>query len=318
MRMLDEHVASPMSGNIEGSLAVETARLARLIDTHAPYDGVFDQRIPGLYVARCSRIHTDYVHAIHSPSLGIVAQGAKSVTVGQAVYQYDRTRMLMVPVALPVSLQTTQASYSRPFLGVRLNLDPQRIAELVLKVYPKGLPPVRQWSSGYVIRAETGIVNAMRRLVECIAHPGDAELIAPLIVDEILIRLLRSSIGVHVAEMGFADSSVQRVAKAIAWLRENFSQHMKVADLAELTHMSVSSFHEHFKSVTSMSPLQYQKALRLHEAKRLMLSNSMDAATACQLVGYVSVSQFSRDYRRFFGRPPMRDIAGLRRQKTTT
>ncbi|MDR3560390.1 MAG: AraC family transcriptional regulator [Negativicutes bacterium] len=318
MRLLDEDAFSPMSGNTGSSLDAETDRLARLVETLAPYDGIFDQRIPGLYVARSSRIHMDYVHSIHSPSLGIVAQGAKSVTVGQEVYQYDRTCMLMVPVALPVALQTTQASCSRPFLGVRLNLDPQRIAELVLKVYPQGLPPVRQWSSGYIVRAELSIVNALRRLVECIANPADAKLIAPLIVDEILIRLLRSAIGVHVAEMGFADSSVQRVAKAIAWLRDNFSQPMKVADLAESTHMSVSSFHEYFKSVTSMSPLQYQKALRLHEARRLMLSSSMDTAAACQLVGYVSVSQFSRDYRRFFGSPPMRDIAGLRRQITVT
>lgn len=204
--MLDEHAVSPMSGNIEGSLDAETVRLARLVEALAPYDGVFGQRVPGLYIGRCSRINTDYVHTIHSPSLGIVAQGAKSVTVGQEVYQYDRTRMLMVPVALPVALQTTQASYFRPFLGIRLNLDPQRIAELVLKVYPQGLPPVRQWSSGYVISAELSIVNAVRRLVECIANPGDTKLIAPLIVDEILIRLLRSSIGVHVAEMGFADS----------------------------------------------------------------------------------------------------------------
>jgi AraC-like DNA-binding protein len=315
--MPNEDMLPPLSGNGEAFIA-ETDRLARLVETLAPYDGIFGQLVPTLYVARCSRINMDYVHTIHSPSLGIVVQGGKSVTVGQEVYQYDRTRMLMVPVALPVALQTTQASYSRPFLGIRLNLDPQRIAELVMKVYPLGLPPVCQWSAGYVISAELSIVNAMRRLVECVANPGDVTLIAPLIVDEILIRLLRSSIGVHVAEMGFADSGVQRVAKAIAWLRENFSQHMKVANLAELAHLSVSSFHEHFKSVTSMSPLQYQKALRLHEARRLMLSSSMDAATACQLVGYVSVSQFSRDYRRFFGSPPMRNIAGLRRQNTTT
>jgi len=150
--------------------------------------------------------------------------------------------------------------------------------------------------------------------MECLAHPGDAELLAPLVIDEILIRLLRSPIGVRVAQMGFAESSVERVAKAISWLRANYSQPMKVEDLAELVNMSVSSFHEHFKSVTSMSPLHYQKVLRLQEARRLMLSTMMDAGTACQRVGYLSASQFSREYSRFFGSAPTKDIARLRQE----
>lgn len=315
MSTLIEHTVPPASGNAEGSLEAETARLARLIYTHAPHDGAFSLRIPGLHVGRHSGIETlDCVYSIDSPSVAIVAQGAKTVTVGQEVYQYDRSRMLTFPVALPVAMQTIQASPSEPFLAVRLDLDAQKIAELVLKVYPQGLPAVRQRSAGYVTSADVGLVGAVTRLMECLANPGDAELLAPLVVDEILIRLLRSPIGVHVAEMGFADSGVQRVAKAIAWLRDNFSQQMEVADLAELVHMSESSFHEHFKAVTSLSPLQYQKALRLHEARRLMVSSAMDATTACRLVGYVSDSQFSRDYSRFFGSPPRRDIARLRQQ----
>ncbi len=158
------------------------------------------------------------------------------------------------------------------------------------------------------------ILNAATRLVECLAQPGDAELLAPLVVDEILIRLLRSPIGVRVAQMGFAESSVYRLAKAISWLRANYSQPMKVEDLAELVHMSVSSFHEHFKSVTSMSPLQFQKVVRLQEARRLMLSTMMDAGTASQRVGYLSASQFSREYSRFFGSAPIKDIARLRQE----
>ena len=147
--------------------------------------------------------------------------------------------------------------------------------------------------------------------------PGDAELLSPLIVDEILIRLLRSPIGIRVAQMGFAESSVDRIAKAVSWLRSNFSQPMKVEELAELVHMSVSSFHEHFKSVTSMSPLHYQKVLRLQEARRLMLSSMMDAGTASQRVGYLSASQFSREYSRFFGNAPTKDIARLRQDDRT-
>jgi transcriptional regulator GlxA family with amidase domain len=138
------------------------------------------------------------------------------------------------------------------------------------------------------------------------------ELLAPLILEEMLIRLLRSRIGPRVAQMGFAESSVQRLAKAISWLRANFAQPMKVEELAELVHMSVSSFHEHFRLVTSMSPLHYRKVLRLQEARRLMLSAMMDAGTASQRVGYLSASQFSREYSRFFGTAPTKDIARLR------
>jgi transcriptional regulator GlxA family with amidase domain len=162
--------------------------------------------------------------------------------------------------------------------------------------------------------ADESVVNAATRLMECLAHPADIELLAPLVIDEILIRLLRSPIGARVAQMGFAESSVQRVEKAISWLRANFSQPMKVEELAESVHMSVSSFHEHFKAVTSMSPLQYQKVLRLQEARRLMLSTMMDAGAACQRVGYLSASQFSREYSRFFGSAPVKDIARLRQE----
>jgi AraC-like DNA-binding protein len=244
--------------------------------------------------------------------LCIIAQGAKTVIVGEEVYEYDASRMIVFSVALPVAAQITQASYSEPYLALRLDLDPRKIAELVLKVYPRGVPPVQERSAVYVSRVDVSIVNAATRLMECLAQPGDAELLAPLVVDEILIRLLRSPIGLRVAQMGFAESSVHRVAKAISWLHANFSQPMKVEHLAGLVHMSVSSFHEHFKSVTSMSPLHYQKVLRLQEARRLMLSAMMDAGTAGQRVGYLSASQFSREYSRFFGSAPTKDIARLR------
>jgi len=314
MKMLNENSLPLAQGNADESLDAEIGRLARLIHTYTPHDGTFSQRIPGLHVCRYSRVNVDCVRTFDSPSLLIVAQGAKVITVGQEVYQFGRAHMLMFPVALPIAVKTTHASYSEPFLSVKLNLDPQRIAELALKVYPQGLPIVRNWSAGYVINADLGMVKAVTRLVECLSNPSDAELLAPLVMDEILIRVLRSPFGVHIAESCFADSVVQRVVRTIAWLRDNFSQQMKVTDLAKMVHMSESSFHEHFKAVTSMSPLQYQKALRLHEARRLMVSNSMDANTACRLVGYVSTSQFSRDYSRFFGSPPRKDVARLRQQ----
>jgi AraC-like DNA-binding protein len=290
----------------------DLAKLATLIRAYAPHDGSFALRIPGVHASRFSRINTGCVHGLRLPCLSIIAQGAKTAIVGQEVYEYDPSRMLVYSVALPVAAQITQASHSEPYLALRLDLEPQKIAELVLKVYPHGVPPVQERSAVYITPVDMNIVNAATRLMECLAQPVDAELLAPLVVDEILIRLLRSPIGVRVAQMGFSESSVHRVAKAISWLRANFSQPMKVEEMAKQVHMSVSSFHEHFKSVTSMSPLHYQKVLRLQEARRLMLSAIMDANAASQRVGYLSASQFSREYSRFFGSAPTQDIARMR------
>ena len=292
----------------------DLAKLRRLLAAYAPHDGSFEMRVPGVHASRMSRVNTECFHILRVPSLCIVAQGAKAAIVGKDLYEYDASRMLVFSVALPIASQVTQARKAEPYLGFRLDLDPHKIADLVLKVYPHGLPPVQERKAVYVAAADSSILNAAIRLMECLAHPGDAELLGPLIVDEILIRLLRSPIGVRVAQMGFAESSVQRVGKAVSWLRANYSQPMRVEDLAGLVHMSVSSFYEHFKSVTSMSPLHYQKVLRLQEARRLMLAARMDAGAAGRQVGYLSPSQFSRDYGRFFGCPPTRDLVRLRQQ----
>lgn len=304
----------PRTSKVDGENAPDAAKLARLISAYAPHDGSFDLRIPGLLASRISRVNKECVHALRVSSLCIVAQGAKTVIVGDEVYEYDSSQMIVFSVALPVAAQVTRATPSQPYLSLRLELDPHKIAELVLKVYPRGLPPVQERSAVYLTPADDCIVNAAIRLMGCLAHSGDAELLGPLVMEEILIRLLRSPIGIRVAQMGFAESSVQRMAKAISWLRENYAQPMKVEDLAEMVHMSVSSFHEHFKAVASMSPLQYQKVLRLQEARRLMLSAMVDAGTASQRVGYLSPSQFSREYSRFFGSAPTRDIARLRQE----
>ena len=302
----------PRPARADGPSRPALANLGRLISAYAPHDGSFEARVPGVHAIRVSRVNKECVHNVRLPSLCIAAQGVKTMIVGQDLYEYDATRMIVFSVALPVAGQVTQASPSQPYLALKLDLDPHKIAELVLKVFPHGLPPAQERTGVYVTPVDDSVVNAATRLMECLAQPGDAELLAPLVMDEILIRLLRSPIGVRVAQMGFAESSVQRIAKAISWLRANYSQPMKVEYLADLVHMSVSSFHEHFKSITSMSPLHYQKVLRLQEARRLMLSTMMDAGAASQRVGYLSASQFSREYSRFFGCAPTRDVARLR------
>lgn len=301
----------PVPGTSVGSSEPDVARLAGLIKAYAPHDGSFELRIPGVHAIRRSRANTELVHGVQQPALCVVAQGAKRVMVGREIYEYDASRMIAFSVDLPVTAQVTRASHFEPFLCFRLDLDRHKVAELVLRVYPHGLPRVHESRGVSVGQVDMSIVAAATRLVELIGQPG-AELLAPLVIDEILIRLLLSPIGARVAQIGVAESGVHGIARAVSWLRANFSQPMKVEELADLAHMSASSFHQHFKAVTSMSPLQYQKVLRLQEARRLMLSTMMDAGSASRHVGYVSASQFSREYGRFFGSPPTKDIPRVR------
>jgi AraC-like DNA-binding protein len=217
-------------------------------------------------------------------------------------------------VGLPVSAQVTRASRKNPYLGFTLDLDLERVAELAARVYPQGVSRPSDSRGLYVGRATDAIVDAVSRLLDLMAQPEDADLLAPLAVDEILIRLLRTPIGRRVAQMGQPRSGVPRVAEAVSWIRAQFAQPVTVEEMAAAVRMSASSFHQRFKAVTSMSPLQYQKVLRLHEARRLMLFQGMDASDACRRVGYLSPSQFSREYSRFFGSAPSKDIARLRNE----
>jgi AraC-like DNA-binding protein len=293
-----------------GPLALRN--LANLIADCAPHDGVIPLRLPGTYALRRSQMNTEPAYATLGPSLCMVAQGAKALMLGDEVFEYDPARMLVFAVDLPVSGQVTRASRRDPFLGFKLDLDPTRVAELAARVFPRGIPKPADNRGLYVGRATDDIIDAVSRLLTLMARPDDADLLGPLVVDEILIRLLRTPIGSRVAQIGEAKSGVTRMGEAIAWIRAHYAQPVTVDEMAASVHMSASSFHERFKAVTSMSPLQYQKVLRLHEARRLMLFQDMDAADACRRVGYLSPSQFSREYARFFGSAPMKDTARLR------
>ncbi len=288
--------------------------LKEVINHQVPEDGLFDQKIPGLHIRRSSYLSKDWDNAFYLPSIIIVVQGEKTVRIGKDMFQIESGDMLLIPVALPVALKVIKASPEEPYLGIGLTLEPEKIAEPTQKVYSTGLPDEVEHNRCYITKADTGIIQAMTRLLECTRDSGDTQFIAPIIMDEIIMRLLRSPIGVPIAEMSFSESSVRQIAMAIDWLRNHFTKPMKVSELAELTHMSISVFHKHFKDVTSMSPLQYQKALRLQEARNLMLSKKMDALTASQLVGYASASQFSRDYRSYYGNPPRKDLERLHRR----
>ena len=255
---------------------------------------------------------TEATYAVLGPALCVAAQGAKVVMLGREVLEYDPAHLLVFAVDLPIGSQVIRASRKDPYLGFTLVLDPVRVGELAGRVYPHGVPKASDHRGLYVGRATDDIVDAVTRLLDLMAQPEDADLLGPLVVDEILIRLLRTPIGSRVAQIGRTKSGVQRMAEAVTWIRAHFAQPVTVDEMAASVRMSASSFHQRFKAVTSMSPLQYQKVLRLHEARRLMLFQEMDATRACHRVGYLSASQFSREYARFFGSAPSRDIARLR------
>jgi transcriptional regulator GlxA family with amidase domain len=206
----------------------------------------------------------------------------------------------------------TQATARNPFLGFRLDLEATRVATLAGQVFPRGLPRPATSGAAYVGMADEAIIDAVCRLVDLTGDAEDARLLGPLVSDEILIRLLRSSVGNRVAQLGWPDSSFARIADAVAWIREHFAQPVSVRDMARVARMSASSFHDRFKAVTTMSPVRYQKAIRLHEARRLMLFEMLAVNDAANQVGYVSASQLSREYARAFGSPPVKDIARLR------
>jgi AraC-like DNA-binding protein len=304
----------PSSAGFTDPGALPLRRLAQLLSAYARYDGVFELRLPGTYAVRASRMSTEPIYATLGPCLCVVAQGAKVVMLGRDVFEYDPARMLVFSVDLPVAGQVIRASAKNPYLCFVMKMDPQRVAELAARVYPRGVPRAPDDRGLYVGQATDAIVEAITRLLELMAQPADAELLAPLAVDEILIRLLRTPIGGRVAQIGNSKSGVQRVAEAVAWIRAHFAQPVTVEEMAASVRMGTSTFHQRFKAVTSMSPLQYQKVLRLHEARRLMLFQNMDAAEACRRVGYLSPSQFSREYGRFFGNAPTKDIARLREE----
>jgi AraC-like DNA-binding protein len=298
----------------KGKAPSEAIQLAKLLMAYAPHDGSFPLGPKGLYAIRRASPYKGLVRDVQKPAMCIVAQGSKTATLGNEAFEYNAANLIVFAVNVPLAFQITQASAAMPFLCLKMDLDPHRIADLVLKVFPHGLPKQAEGRAVILSQSDPKILRAAIRLMEMMARPGEAELLTPLALEEILIRLLRGPMGPQVAQMGFAKSGVHGIAKAVSWLCESYAQPIKVDELARVAGMSLSTFHHHFKAVTTMSPVQYQKELRLQEARRLMLSKMMDVGSASQQVGYLSASQFSREYGRLFGNPPSRDIARLREQ----
>jgi AraC-like DNA-binding protein len=303
----------PATGEPIAIARPDIAELVRLLSLHVPHDGLYSLGVAGVHALRVSR-PTEVRHALQHASVCIVAQGAKSIGIGDSIYAYEAAQIAVYSIDVPVAGQITRATPAEPYLVLRILLDAEKVRTLAAKVYPHGLPRIAESGVVHVGDADPPIVEAINRLLQLIAQPSDAELLAPLAIDEILIRLLRGPLGVRIAQVGQTESSLEKMAKVVSWLRAHYDRPMDIEELANLVNVSVSSFHRQFKAVTSMSPLQYQKALRLQEARRLMLTTRIDAGSASRQVGYVSPSQFSREYARFFGAAPMKDIQRLREQ----
>jgi AraC-like DNA-binding protein len=286
--------------------------LVELLLACAPTDGIHPTGLPGVCAIRVSGPGEELAQTLHRPAVCLIAQGAKRVMLREELYAYDPSRVLVFSVDLPISAQVTDASPARPYLCFRLDIDPVQVADLVMQAAPVHKPTSDASRGLFLTSATPELLDTVVRLMRLVRSPQDLALLAPLAIREIYIRLLKSPEGERLAGIGRADAHVGRVAKAIAWLKENHSEPLRIDDLARRVHMSASSFHQHFRDLTAMSPLQYQKQLRLQEARRLMLAEGTDAATASHRVGYESPSQFSREYARQFGSPPARDIQRLK------
>jgi AraC-like DNA-binding protein len=267
--------------------------------------------IPGLSLYRRDE-PSEPTSIMYEPRICMAAQGSKRVLLGDDTYIYDEHHCLIASVDLPTVVQIIKASREKPYLGLILKLDLREMSQLMVD---SNLPPPRpQQSSRGMATGEVTLplLAAFQRLIDLLAEPTDIPILAPIIRREIFYRLLVGDQGERLRQMASVGSQSHQVSLAIDWLKSNFTQPLRIDDLARQVNMSTSTFHHHFRALTAMSPLQYQKWLRLHEARRLMLTERLNAATAGFQVGYESPSQFSREYGRLFGESPLRDITNLR------
>ncbi len=252
--------------------------------------------------------------AMSGTVLALIAQGAKRLALGDRIYEYHAGQYLIASVDLPVTGHFLQASPERPALGFGLILRPAAVAELLLQAAPGDLPPaVGGPPSGLAVSDAPGpLVDAVVRLLRLLDEPRDRTVLAPLIKREILWRLIRGEQGASVRQLGLADSGLTHIARAVRWIREHYAEPIRVEDVAQRSGMSVSAFYRNFQAVTAMSPIRFQKQIRLQEARLLLAARPNDVTGVGRLVGYDSPSQFSREYRRQFGAPPSQDAARLR------
>jgi AraC-like DNA-binding protein len=301
------HISMPLPDRREELRAQLASRVASLIGSAAS----LPTAIPGLTLYRYTS-PTAPVVGTYEPSVALVVQGRKRVGLGDMRFEYDSSRFLLTSVDLPVTSQVIEGSPQAPYLCMRLKLDVPVVRELLSR--EPDLPVWPHASAPAMTTAETTVefLDAFSRLIDLQHTPRDIAFMSGLIQREIIYRILQSAEGQRLRAIATLGDNSQRTARAVEWIRDHYAEPLRVEELAEVACMGVSTLHHHFRALTSMSPLQYQKQLRLHEARRRMLMDGLDAASAAFEVGYESASQFNREYSRFFGQPPMRDVRALR------
>jgi AraC-like DNA-binding protein len=287
------------------------SEFAALIEAKVHSDGALPTQVPGLFLYRHSSAIRS-IQNVYAPALGVVAQGAKEMTLGEERYTFDANRYLVLSVDLPLIGQVKTASRAKPYLGIRYNLDVSQVAQLQMQG-KVGWDCKTASSRGlYVSEMSKDLQGALMRLLRLLDTPKDIPVLAPLLHREILYRLICGEQGGLLAKMGTPDGHTSGVLKTINWLKDNFRQPFELKRVTREAKMSPSALYTHFRKVTNMTPLQFQKQLRLQEARRLMLAQGMNAASAGYDVGYRSPSQFNREYTQQFGLPPVRDVERLR------
>jgi AraC-like DNA-binding protein len=289
----------------------QRVELAKIIKSYTGRDGSHATDIPSLFFSRYSNdIGPNY--GVYKPSLCIIVQGMKEVLLAQEPFRYGPADYLVASVKLPVTAQVTEASSNVPYLALKLEFTPSEILE-VLRETEMGVEKKDNATRGlFVSKIEPSLLDAVTRLARLLDNPKDIPVLAPLIMKEIIYRVLQGEYGRMLKQIAIEGSSANQISDVIEHIMNNYEKSFKIEELAEIANMSVSSLHRNFKEVTAMSPIQFQKQLRLQEARHLLLSESADAADVAFRVGYESPSQFSREYSRMFGLPPKEDIKSLR------
>ncbi|SOB94618.1 AraC family transcriptional regulator [Rhodobacter maris] len=291
---------------------MENDDLARLRDVIARLWQRYGRETPidGLHLTSVS-VPTGPIHAVYRPSLCVVVQGAKTSMLGDRAFRYDEGKCLIASMEVPIRAEITRATAERPYLAFSLALDPATISELLLELGEAEDIPAHPALAVHEFATE--LTDPLYRLLDLCDRPRDIAILSPLIRREITWLLLNGPMGRVLRQIGLAGSHMARIGRSIARIRERFADQLNIQQLADVAGMSPATFHRHFKAVTTMTPVQYQKQLRLQEARRLLLADTADVARVGYAIGYESPSQFSREYRRMFGAPPGRDGAAIRR-----
>ncbi len=298
------------------SIYKQHAELAALIQHHCPEEGLFETAIPSLFLIHHRQV-TDRAYNVYKPCFCCIASGAKDIFLANEHLSYGPANYLIASMNLPVVGQVVQASPTEPYLSFKLEFSQDQILEVLNETDLS--QPTRESARRalFVGQTEQPLLDAVLRLIRLLDHPKDIAFLAPLFVKEILYKLLQGSFGTMLAQIALEGSSSYRIREVIEQITRHYEQPLRVEELAEMASMSVSSFHRNFKEVTAMSPLQFQKQVRLQEARRILLSESADAADVAFRVGYESASQFSREYARMFGAPPRADMKQLKQKYGT-